>query len=195
MDEERHRRGTGVSCGPILENFRRLVAYAAEHDGPEIRVRIPVIPSFNADVASQRAIAEFLDATLRDLPESSPERRNQVVRRVSLLPYHRLGSDKRTKFVSGANRGNGIRGVRRTDEAIGMSGAGGIRGAGGSGDGTSRSPASTLTTDRMVAQPDGVETILTPPDASLMAVLAKLHRSYGRIVDGDEDRNGNEDGK
>jgi pyruvate formate lyase activating enzyme len=57
--EEVHRAGTGVDNRRILENVRRLAA-----GGVELRIRIPVIPGFNADAAEE------------------------------LLPFHHLGGGK-----------------------------------------------------------------------------------------------------
>jgi len=79
-DPERHRAGTGAPNGRILEN---LAALAAAHDA--IWLRVPLIPGFNDDAAE-------LDALAR-LAASLPS-----IRRVSLLPYHRLGSEKRARL-------------------------------------------------------------------------------------------------
>ncbi len=76
IDAERHRRHTGVSNATILAN---LEALARVH--PDIWLRVPVLPGVNDD-------AENLAATAR-LAARLPS-----VRRVSLLPYHRLGADK-----------------------------------------------------------------------------------------------------
>jgi pyruvate formate lyase activating enzyme len=60
----------------ILENVRRLAA-----GGVELRIRIPVIPGFNADAAELGKIAGFL-AGLERVPA------------VELLPFHHLGGGK-----------------------------------------------------------------------------------------------------
>jgi pyruvate formate lyase activating enzyme len=77
MDSEIHRRHTGVDNGRILENLRRLSAH-----GAGIRVRVPLIPGFNADGESVAAIARFV----RGLPGE--------VQGVDLLPYHSMGRAK-----------------------------------------------------------------------------------------------------
>ena len=76
MDEARHRQFTGVSNALILENLRRLSAL-----GHPVLIRIPVIPSVNADDESVRQLGAFIAS----LPH---------VIGVELLPYHRIGLDK-----------------------------------------------------------------------------------------------------
>ena len=75
MDPEKHRLFTGVSNELILNNARRVSAFAP------LTIRVPVIPKFNASEAEIRAIAEFA-ASLGN------------VRCVHLLPYHSLGENK-----------------------------------------------------------------------------------------------------
>jgi pyruvate formate lyase activating enzyme len=76
MDEERHRRFTGVSNRRILENLRALSERAHR-----IVLRLPVIPGVNDDEANVRAVA----ALAAGLPNLAG---------VDLLPYHRIGVDK-----------------------------------------------------------------------------------------------------
>jgi pyruvate formate lyase activating enzyme len=76
MDDARHREVTGVSNKPILHNLSRL-----SREGHRIILRVPVIPEVNDDQANMRQIARFAAA----LPS---------LRRVDLLPYHRIGRDK-----------------------------------------------------------------------------------------------------
>ena len=75
VSEDLHRAGTGVSNRRILENLQRLSA-----SGAAIRIRVPVIPGFNADEAEMRRIAAFL-AGIRHAG-------------AELLPYHALGEHK-----------------------------------------------------------------------------------------------------
>jgi pyruvate formate lyase activating enzyme len=75
MDSERHRHYTGVGNDLILENLRRL----AERKSAVI-VRVPVVPGVNDDDANLDALVAFLGPL--------------GLRRVDLLPYHRMGSDK-----------------------------------------------------------------------------------------------------
>lgn len=72
-----HRQYTGLGNALILANLRQLAA----HKAPLI-VRIPLIPGFNADAASLRAMAAFIRAL------------GTAVQRVDLLPYHTLGKAK-----------------------------------------------------------------------------------------------------
>jgi len=76
IDEQLHRRYTGVSNDNILANLRKL-----GHTHAAIWVRIPLIPGVNNDTENLHATAKLVS----DLPG---------VRRVELLPYHNLGSHK-----------------------------------------------------------------------------------------------------
>ena len=76
MDSEAHESHTGAPAELILENLRAL---AALHGA--IWLRIPVIPGVNdteANMAPAAALASGLSG----------------IRRVCLLPYHRMGSEK-----------------------------------------------------------------------------------------------------
>jgi len=74
-ETERHRRVTGVSNAPILENLERLAAL-----GHRIVLRLPLVPGVSDDDGNLRATGA-LGARLG-------------VERVVVLPFHRLGSDK-----------------------------------------------------------------------------------------------------
>ena len=70
IDPQRHRRYTGVSNEPILENLQRL-----KKSGKPFRVRIPVIPGVNDSDENFDQTADLLtDAPALEL--------------VELLPYH-----------------------------------------------------------------------------------------------------------
>lgn len=86
VDDARHRRHTGVSNTRILAN---LDAVARVHS--TIWLRVPVIPGVNDDEDNMRQTA----ALAARLPS---------VRRVCLLPYHRLGTDKRRRLHDLAER-------------------------------------------------------------------------------------------
>jgi pyruvate formate lyase activating enzyme len=75
MDERKHRKYTGVSNKPILENFKKL----AER-GSNILVRFPVVPGINDNEANVTKTAEFLVSC--------------GTKEISLLPYHRAGIEK-----------------------------------------------------------------------------------------------------
>ncbi len=72
------RSGTGGELAPILANLELLAASAAR-----IVLRVPVIPGFNADPASVRAILGYAAS----LPGSAG-------RGLDLLPYHDLAAGK-----------------------------------------------------------------------------------------------------
>lgn len=76
MDDERHRRFTGVSNRLILENLSRL---AEEHH--RVILRMPVIPNVNTDAENIRQVGEFASR----LPS---------LERIDLLPYHQAGAEK-----------------------------------------------------------------------------------------------------
>jgi pyruvate formate lyase activating enzyme len=76
VDPERHRAHTGISNAMVMDNLAAL-----GRAQQRMWLRVPVIPGVNDDVAN-------LEATAR-LAASIPS-----VQRVSLLPFHRLGSDK-----------------------------------------------------------------------------------------------------
>jgi pyruvate formate lyase activating enzyme len=76
LDDERHRRYTGVSNALGLENLRALAA--AGHD---ILLRVPLIPGVNDDAESVRQIGAFVTGLARPLP-------------LEILPYHALGAAK-----------------------------------------------------------------------------------------------------
>jgi pyruvate formate lyase activating enzyme len=77
VDAAIHRRYTDLDNALILENLRRILAA-----GKPVRVRVPLIPGFNATREDLAAIAEFVAGL------AGP------VLGVDLLPYHTLGKSK-----------------------------------------------------------------------------------------------------
>ena len=77
MDEEAHKTGTGVSNRLILQNLEKLLGICPE----KVIIRIPLIPGFNDDDKSLRAIGGFLGS-------------HPAPRLVEPLPYHKLGEHK-----------------------------------------------------------------------------------------------------
>lgn len=77
INPEKHQEFTGKSNQLILENAKKI----ARSLQAELSIRIPVIPGFNDTNEEIRAIAEFSKSL-------------DNVRRIHLLPYHRLGQDK-----------------------------------------------------------------------------------------------------
>lgn len=77
VNTEKHKRFTGQSNELIMENAKKI----AKSKMTDLVIRVPVIPTFNATPEEIKAIASFA-ATLPG------------VRKLHLLPYHRLGQDK-----------------------------------------------------------------------------------------------------
>lgn len=77
MDTDKHKKFTGKSNELMLENAKKIAASQMT----ELSIRIPVIPTFNDTREEIAAIAKFADT----LPG---------VKKIHLLPYHRLGQDK-----------------------------------------------------------------------------------------------------
>ncbi|MFZ5975881.1 MAG: glycyl-radical enzyme activating protein [Bacillota bacterium] len=76
IDPQIHKKYTGVSNEMIIKNAA-LIAQVAK----EVVVRVPVIPTFNADAKSIRMIGEFARHLIG-------------VKEIHLLPYHKLGTNK-----------------------------------------------------------------------------------------------------
>jgi pyruvate formate lyase activating enzyme len=79
IDAEKHRAGTGADNRLILDNLRFL-SEAVAASGAEILFRVPVIPQFNADEGSIRAIGEWVHT----LPGQ------RTGHQVELLPFHNM---------------------------------------------------------------------------------------------------------
>lgn len=76
MDEEKHKRYTGVSNKIILENLQII-----SDKEKEVTVRIPLVSGINDDDRSIQMFIEYL-CPLKN------------IRQISLLPYHRGGYEK-----------------------------------------------------------------------------------------------------
>ena len=76
-DLAKHKEFTGRSNELMLENARKIAASGLT----ELVIRVPVIPTFNDTPEEIAGIARFADK----LPG---------VKKIHLLPYHRLGQDK-----------------------------------------------------------------------------------------------------
>lgn len=77
MNPKRHVAVTGVPLEPILDNLRTL-----DRAGARIWLRVPLVPGYTDDPANLEAIGAFAASLV-------------ATRRLHLLPYHRLGVDKR----------------------------------------------------------------------------------------------------
>lgn len=76
VDGDRFLAWTDGSAQRVMDNFRRLAKA-----GVRMTVRVPLIPGFNADEASVRAITNFAADEIG-------------VREIHFLPYHTLGINK-----------------------------------------------------------------------------------------------------
>jgi pyruvate formate lyase activating enzyme len=81
MNDNIHRKFTGVSNKPIIRNLQLL-----SETGAEINIRIPLIKNINSDPGSITAFAQFI----LKLQGKKPV--------VNLLPYHRIASGKYLKL-------------------------------------------------------------------------------------------------
>ena len=85
MDDERHRRFTGVSNGLILANLERLSRL-----GHAIILRVPIVPGINDDDEAIRQTGAFAAG----LPH---------LIRLDVLPYHHMGSEKYSRLNKAYN--------------------------------------------------------------------------------------------
>ncbi|MCF7943545.1 MAG: glycyl-radical enzyme activating protein [Spirochaetia bacterium] len=76
IDSQEHKTYTGVPLEQILSNISRL---SREHGN--VIVRIPVVPGVNDDPAAITSMMEYIT-------------KKTAVRKVELLPFHRLGAAK-----------------------------------------------------------------------------------------------------
>lgn len=83
MDEEKHKKGTGVSNKYVLENAKKIVK-----EGKNIRFRTPLVPGYNDDPKNIEATARFIRDELGLNPAEYLE----------LLPYNNLGEAKYSRM-------------------------------------------------------------------------------------------------
>ncbi|APG27498.1 pyruvate formate lyase-activating protein [Syntrophotalea acetylenivorans] len=76
MDDEEHKKVTGVSNRLILENIRKVSDL-----GIPLRIRLPLIPGINDSDSNLNAVADFVQQL-------------NNVQSLDILPYHRLGEMK-----------------------------------------------------------------------------------------------------
>lgn len=79
-DDARHRACTGAPLGPVLANLRRLYDL-----GAQIILRLPVVPTLNDRPEHFAAVARLT----AEMPRLVG---------VEVMPYHRFGLGKRTRF-------------------------------------------------------------------------------------------------
>lgn len=90
LEEIKHLESTGVSNTGILDNYRLLL-----ESGKDIMVRIPVIPGFNDDPDHLERLKQFLKLT-----------KTGSLKRINLLPFHKIGSSKYKRFNMPYRMGN-----------------------------------------------------------------------------------------
>jgi pyruvate formate lyase activating enzyme len=81
MNNELHRRHTGIGNDRVLENIRMLA-----ETGKRIFIRVPIIPGFNSDRMNIEQTAQFIQSL-------------RTVRRVDILPYNRGGLEKAVRLT------------------------------------------------------------------------------------------------
>jgi len=91
LDAEKHNLYTGVSNELILSNFKMIL-----QTGKEVMVRVPVIPGLNDDPVNLEKLKVFFTGSAC-----------KNLKKINLLPYHRIGASKYRKFNM-TNRMNGI---------------------------------------------------------------------------------------
>lgn len=79
MDDEKHKRYTGVSNEIILENIKKLSSL-----GSRIFARIPIVPGINDDKENISLAGSFLSGL--------------NIEQVNLLPYHNISADKYSRL-------------------------------------------------------------------------------------------------
>jgi len=82
LDDNKHFEFTGVSNKIVIENFRLLL-----ESGKDVMIRIPVIPGYNDDNELVEKFIKFVDNSKTD-----------SIKKISLLPYHKIGSSKYKRF-------------------------------------------------------------------------------------------------
>jgi pyruvate formate lyase activating enzyme len=82
LDDSKHIEYTGVSNIGILDNFRMLLK-----NGKGMIVRIPVIPGKNDDTAHLLKLKELFEGL-----------KNDNLKKINLLPFHKIGKSKYKKF-------------------------------------------------------------------------------------------------
>ncbi len=82
LDNSKHLEYTGVPNAMVLQNLQMLLKH-----GKDVMVRIPVIPGKNDDPAHLAELKEYLASLGSD-----------NLRRINLLPFHRIGASKYKRF-------------------------------------------------------------------------------------------------
>jgi pyruvate formate lyase activating enzyme len=90
LDDTKHIELTGVSNRTILDNYLLLL-----ESGRDIIVRIPVIPGYNDDQEHLNRLRQFITTT-----------KTESLKKINLLPFHKIGSSKYRRFNIPYSMGN-----------------------------------------------------------------------------------------
>ncbi len=82
LDDKIHRKYTGVSNSLILSNYTRIM-----QSGTEVIIRIPLIPGINDDNSYLKILRDYLLSS-----------DTGSIKRVDLLPYHKIAYSKYRRF-------------------------------------------------------------------------------------------------
>ncbi|WP_392561104.1 glycyl-radical enzyme activating protein [Orbus sturtevantii] len=80
-----HRQITGVSNQQILKNIRQMDEYLSEPEKEKVTLRIPLIPTCNAEVSIIKEIGEFITSLKGNY-------------KTEILPFHNFGESKYEKL-------------------------------------------------------------------------------------------------
>lgn len=82
LDEAKHNEYTGVSNIGIFGNLKMILESRSE-----IIIRIPIVPGFNDDENHLERLKQFLI-----------ENKTENIKKINLLPFHKIGSSKYKRF-------------------------------------------------------------------------------------------------
>ena len=85
IDDDKHRKFTGVSNGLIMKNLKNL-----SDSGQQIIVRFPLVPGVNDSQKDIHELGEFVSSL-------------KGVRELNILPYHKGGAEKSKRLKGSAN--------------------------------------------------------------------------------------------
>jgi pyruvate formate lyase activating enzyme len=82
MDSLKHKEYTGVPNEVILNNLNIIIGSRSD-----LMIRVPVMPGYNDDEEHLTRLRQYIT-----------DRKNDNLKRISLLPYHKIGSSKYKRF-------------------------------------------------------------------------------------------------
>jgi pyruvate formate lyase activating enzyme len=90
LDDRKHNEYTGVTNIRILENYQLIL-----NSGKDVMLRIPLIPGFNDDCDHLEKLRQFILST-----------KTISLKKINLLPFHKIGSSKYKRFNIPYRMGN-----------------------------------------------------------------------------------------